>query len=114
SNAVFAAQNAGCAQCGIFVQSGGRNRANAGTQPGPGLLPVYELYADEGIVRTGARPCFVSIAAARNGAAVGVAGAVQEYRGSGFVRDGQLLAGRGRAGRTVVVSACGPSALWGG
>ena len=55
----------------------------------------------------------VSAAAARYGAAVGVAGAIQEHAGGGAVCDVELLAGRGRAGGAAFLRDRGPVAVCG-
>src|SRR5260370_38787977 len=71
------------------------------------------MLADERFVRARARARDVSAAAAGNGAAIGVAGAIQEHAGSGAVRDLELLAGRGCAGGAAFLRDCGRAAVCG-
>src|SRR5260370_16916650 len=81
--------------------------------PGPGVLPVHQLFADERFVRTGAFTRVLSGIVAGHGAALRAFGTIQKYRSRGAVRDGKLLAGRGWARRAAILRHCRPPAICG-
>src|SRR5260370_18931244 len=81
--------------------------------PGPGVLPVHQVFGDERFVRTGAFTRVLSGIVAGHGAALRAFGTIQKYRRRGADSDGKLPARRGCARRAAILRHCRPPAICG-
>ena len=89
------------AQSGIRSRRGEGDRRDPHAQPGAGVRALHQLPADAPDLRPRVARNPVSDAAAGNGAAERAARRIPRHAQRGAVRDLIVLAGRGRAGRTV-------------
>ena len=86
---------------GFGARRGRRNRQSPRTQPGPRVLPLHQLFANERFVRARSQSRRFSALAARHRAALGAARALQKHSRRRPLRHRELLARRRRSRRSA-------------